>query len=234
MAWGQLQEVAKHTLVDQIRLCVRCLRLCTRICVPRTSVTDVLHKHLFQLSNKSFVVHQPTLCALWVRLGHLEKLPTDEHGWTGIITCGGVRRGSGLQFCGGALTLPFTDFPSWGTSSELEAGKAGNSPTVGSEEEAAMLPSGSERASSSSKRRGEVDGGRDSRLEAGGGGDSPGFQQVNSFSHPFSGMVPGTRTERSALMMRSASLMNPFGKRVTTTSSRLPLWLATSSQRCSD
>ena len=52
MAWGQLQEVAKHTLVDQIRLCVRCLRLCMRICVPRTSVTDVPHKHLFQLSNK--------------------------------------------------------------------------------------------------------------------------------------------------------------------------------------
>ena len=54
-----------------------------------TSVTDVLHKQFFQLSNKSFVVHQPTLCALWVRLGHLEKLPTDEHVWTGIITCGG-------------------------------------------------------------------------------------------------------------------------------------------------
>ena len=81
MAWGQLQEVAKHTLVDQIRLCVRCLWLCTRICVPRTSVTDVLHKHLFQLSNKSFVVHQPTLCALWVRLRHLEK-----RGQNGYVT----------------------------------------------------------------------------------------------------------------------------------------------------
>ena len=56
--------------------------------------------------------------------------------------------------CGGALTLPFTDFPSVGTSSELEVGKAGESPTVGSEEEAAMLPSRSERGSSSSKRKG--------------------------------------------------------------------------------
>ena len=91
-----------------------------------------------------------------------------------------------------------------------------------------MLPSGSERGSSSSKRRGKIDGGGDSELEAGAGGDSPGFQQVTSFSHPFSGMVPGTRTGRSALMMRSASLMNPFGKGVTTTSYRLPLWLATS------
>ena len=28
---------------------------------------------------------------------------------------------------------------------------------------------------------------------------------------PFSGMVPGTQTKRSALMMRNASLMNAFG-----------------------
>ena len=90
------------------------------------------------------------------------------------------------------LTVPFTDFPSWGTSSELEAGKAVDSPTVGSKEEAAMLPSGSERGSSSSKRRGEVDGGGDSELEAGARGDSPGFGQLNSPSHPFFGMVPGT------------------------------------------
>ena len=55
---------------------------------------------------------------------------------------------------GGALTLPFTDFPSGGTSSELEAGKVGDSPTAGSEEEAAMLPLGSERGSSSSKSKG--------------------------------------------------------------------------------
>ena len=98
-----------------------------------------------------------------------------------------------------------------------------------------MLPSGSERGSSSSKRRGEVDGGWDSGLEAAwAGGYSPGFQQITSPSHPFSGIVPGTRTERSALMMRSASLMNPFGKGVTTTSSKLPLWPPTSSQLCSD
>ena len=57
------------------------------------------------------------------------------------------------------MILPFTNFPSRGTSSELEAGKAGDSLTVGSEEEATMLPLGSERGSSSSKRRGEVEGG---------------------------------------------------------------------------
>ena len=114
----------------------------------------------FSALNKSLVAHQPTLCTLWVRLGHLEKLPTDEHVWTGIITCGGFRRGSGLQVFEGPLTLPFTDFPSWGTSSELQAGKAGDSRTVGSEEEATMLPSGPKRGSSS-KRRGEVDGGGD-------------------------------------------------------------------------
>ena len=123
VAWGQLQEVGKHTLVDQIRPCARCLRLCTRIRVPRTSVTDILCKQLFQLSNKSLVVHQPTLCALWVHLGHLDKLPTDEHAWTGIITCGGFRRGSGRWGLWRGLTLPFGDFPSWGTSSELEAGR---------------------------------------------------------------------------------------------------------------
>ena len=111
---------------------------------------------------------------------------------------------------GGALTFPFTDFPSGGTCLELEAGEAGDSPIVGSEEEAAMLPSGSEKGSSSSKRKGEVDGGGDSSLEAGARGDSPSFMQLTSPSHPVSGMVPGTRTERSALMMRSASLMNPF------------------------
>ena len=70
-----------------------------------------------------------------------------------------------------------------------------------------MLPSGSERGSSSSKTTGEVDGGGDSGLEAGAGGDSPGSQQMTSPSHPFSGMVPGIQTERSALMMRNASSM---------------------------
>ena len=88
--------------------------------------------------NKSLVVNQLTLCALWVLLGDLDTLPTDEHIWTGVITCGG----GGLEaevdcgVCGGALTLPFTDFPSRGMSSELEVGEAGDSPTVGSEEEA--------------------------------------------------------------------------------------------------
>ena len=94
-----------------------------------------------------------------------------------------------------ASTLPFVDLPSWGTSSELVAGKVGKSQTVGFKEEAAMLPSGSERGYSSSKKREEVDGGGDSGMEARVGGHSPGFQQVTSPSHPFSGMVPGTRTE---------------------------------------
>ena len=96
MAWGQLQEVAEHTFVDQSSRCVRCLRLCMRIGVPRTSIMDILRKELFQLLNKLLVVHKLTHYALWVRLGDLDKLPTDEHVWTGIITCGGVRRGSGL------------------------------------------------------------------------------------------------------------------------------------------
>ena len=68
---------------------------------------------------------------------------------------GGLEEEVDWRVCGGALTLPFTDFPSWGTSSELEAGKARDSPTVGSEEGAAMLPSGSERGSSSSKGGGK-------------------------------------------------------------------------------
>ena len=75
-----------------------------------------------------------------------------------------LRGGGGLEeevdcgVCGGALTLPFIDFPSWGTSSELEAGKAGNSPTVGSEEEAAMSPSRGQkqRRSRNEKRVGRV------------------------------------------------------------------------------
>ena len=92
MAWGQLQEIAEHTLVEQSTLCVRCLRICMRIRVPRTSVTDILRKELFKLSNKSLVVHQPTLYALWVRLRDLDTLPADEHVWTGIITCGGGRK----------------------------------------------------------------------------------------------------------------------------------------------
>ena len=56
-----------------------------------------------------------------------------------------------------------------------------------------MLPSGCERGSSLSKRRGDVDGGGDSESETRAGGVSPHFQQLTSPSHPFSGMVPGTR-----------------------------------------
>ena len=56
-----------------------------------------------------------------------------------------------------------------------------------------MLPSGSETGSSSSKRRGEVDGGRDSGLEARGEGDSPGFQQVNSSSWQWKSEAPSPK-----------------------------------------
>ena len=114
MAWGQLQEVTEHTLVDQSSLCARCLRLCTRIAVPRTSVTDILRKQLFQLLNKVLVVHQPTLCALWVCLGDLDTLPTDKHVWTGIITCGAVRRGSGLRGLWRGLNIALHRLPIWG------------------------------------------------------------------------------------------------------------------------
>ena len=60
------------------------------------------------------------------------------------------------------------------------------------------------------KRRGEVDGDGDSGSEAGSRGDSLGFQQLTSPSHPFSRMVPWTRREQSTWTMCSASLMNPF------------------------
>ena len=186
MAWGQRQEIAEHTLVDQSSLCVRCLGLCTLICVPRTSVTDILCKQLFERSNKSLVVHQPTLRALWVCLGTSTRFPQMSTYGQASSLVGGLEEEVDCKVCGGALTLPFTDFPSKGTSSEVEAGKPGDSPTVGSEEEAAMLPSGSERGSSSSKRRGEVDGGGHLGLEAWAGGDSPGSQQFTSPSHPFS------------------------------------------------
>ena len=67
---------------------------CTRIVVPRTGVTDILHKVFFQLFIKLLVVHQPTLSALWERPGDLESLPTDEHAWMGVITNrGGVGGG---------------------------------------------------------------------------------------------------------------------------------------------
>ena len=75
--------------------------------------------------------------------------------------------------------------------------------------------------------------GGDLKSEAGAGGDSLGFQQLTSPSHPFSGMVPGTRT---VCIDDSQCLMNPFGKSVgmKSTSSRLPLWPTTSSQRCNN
>ena len=165
------------------------LWLCTRIVVPRTSITDILHREPVQVFNTLLVIHQPTLCALWIRPGNLDSLPTDEHICTGVITCGAVRRGRGVWgwWGGGGSTLPFTDCPSGGTSS-------------------------------SSKRGGRVDGGGESELEAGVGGDSLASQQVTSSSHPFSGMVPGTWTERSTLVMRNASQINPFSKGVKMTS----------------
>ena len=82
---------------------------------------------------------------------------------------GGLEEAVDSGIWGGALILPFIDFPSRVKSSELEARVAGGSPAIGSEE-AAMLPSGCERGSSTSKRRGEVDGG-------GGGGKVQGWRK---------------------------------------------------------
>ena len=223
MAWGQLQEVAKHTLVDRIRLCVRCLGFgfahgfVFRAQALRMSFAS--NSSISRINRLSFT-NRPS-APFGYASGTSKSFPRINTYGRASSLVGGLEDKVDCGVCGGAITLPFTDFPSWGTSLELEAGKAGDSPIVGSEEEAAMLPSSSERGSSSSKRRGEVDGGGDSGLEARAGGDSPGFHQVTSPSHPFSKMVPGTRTEQSALMMRSASLMNPFGKSVTTTSSKL-------------
>ena len=55
----------------------------------------------------------------------------------------------------GASTLPFIDCPSGGRSAKSEAREAGDSPSFDSEEDVAILPSGCERGSSSSKRRGK-------------------------------------------------------------------------------
>ena len=42
---------------------------------------------------------------------------------------GGLVKEEDFGVCGGGFTLPCTKFPSWGTSSELEAGKTGGSAT---------------------------------------------------------------------------------------------------------
>ena len=111
MVWGQLQEVGKHTLVDQIRLCVRCLRLWTRIRVPRTSVTDVLRKQLLLLSNKLFVVHQRPSAPFGYALGTSKSFPRmNTHGRASSLV-EGLEEEVDYGVCGGALTLPFTDFP---------------------------------------------------------------------------------------------------------------------------
>ena len=196
-----------------------------RIGVPRTSIPNVLHKVVVWVINTPLVVYQPTLCALWIRLRDLKLPPTDEHIWTGVITCGvGLSEVKECRVGGEASTLPFTDCPFGGTSLELEAREAGDSPAFSSKEEVAIFSFGCERGSSSSKRRGEVDGGGDSELEAGAGGEFVASHQFTSSSHPFSGMVPGTRTKRSALMMRHASRRNPFCKeiKITSISSKLP------------
>ena len=73
--------------------------------VSRTSLTDILHKGLGQLINKLLVVHQPTLCALWIPLRELELPPTDEHVWMGVITCGEAKRGRGVQGWWGGVNI---------------------------------------------------------------------------------------------------------------------------------
>ena len=102
---------------------------------------DIFYKVLVQINNKLLIVHQLNVYALWIRLGDLKSLPTDENIWTAVITCGGVRRGRGWRgWWGGAPTLPFIDCPSGGTSSELEAQEARDSPAFGSEEEVNSPP----------------------------------------------------------------------------------------------
>ena len=100
---------------------------------------DILDKVLVRLINTPLVVHQPTLCTFWIHLGDLESLPTDEHIWTSVITCGGVRRGRGVRGWWGLSTLPFVECPSGGASSELEELEAGDSPAFGSKEGVAIL-----------------------------------------------------------------------------------------------
>ena len=75
---------------------------------------------------------------------------------------------------GGASTLLFTNGQSGGVSSELDAGEARDSLAYSSKEEVAMLSLSYERGSSTSKRRGEVDGG--------GGGQRVGGQGTRRFS----------------------------------------------------
>ena len=48
---------------------------------------DVLRKELFQLVDKSLVVHQPILYNIWVHFRVLNMLPTEEHVSTGVVTC---------------------------------------------------------------------------------------------------------------------------------------------------
>ena len=71
----------------------------------RTSLTDILHKVLGRLINKLVVVYRPTPCALWIPPKDLESLRTDEHVWTDVITCGGVRRGIGVQGWWGGINI---------------------------------------------------------------------------------------------------------------------------------
>ena len=103
---------------------------------------------------------------------------------------GGLEEEEDRGLVGGASTWPFIDCPFEAISSELEASEAGDSLAFGSEEEVAILPSGYDGGFSSSKKRGEVDGGEELELEAVARGDSLGFQQLTSSSHPFSRMVP--------------------------------------------
>ena len=71
---------------------------------------DILHEILVQLINKLLLIHQPTLCTLWICLRDLESLPMDEHTWTGVITCGGFKEAEECRVGGGGgggSTLPF-------------------------------------------------------------------------------------------------------------------------------
>ena len=65
---------------------------------------------------------------------------------------------------GGGVNIAFHRLPICGTSSELEAVEARDSPAFGSKDEVVILSRDCERGSSSSKRRGEVDGAMKQRI----------------------------------------------------------------------
>ena len=146
---------------------------------------------------------------------------------------GGVKRGSALQGLWRGLTIALHSLPMWGYvlgvggwggkrfSNRWLRGE-GNNVALGLQKRILFI-----------KMEGKVDGGWDSNSQGEAGG-------VLATHSPLQCILQdGAGTERSASSastMGNASVMNPFRKCVKriATSSRLPLWLATLSQRCND